>query len=324
MKDRDAAKSLRDILAKSPSKTSTQSLLQLSKSNTPVVFEPVTALAYKPPPKTPVLEYPLVDVPGSSPSSTPVATPSSSIFGSGLFGYAKSSSGMTPIRSASDGHSEGFFGSFLRRNDNGEGIAENQRRSIGTRKHSQSSVARSVALLSSSSLHSMMGSSTNILPGLTSIFHSGEPSRIAGGGALIRAASRNSLSAKDDDYEHRRYTASKTSKTTSTAPKTPSPRPLANRVRTVSWADQIPSRAATSPSPSSDLDLPEAQTTHGSENAPLFEQEYSDSSPSSSTLSLNSPFSSNLYLPARPCTYASQPPRPLSLQGQTPLGARRR
>jgi hypothetical protein len=227
------------------------------------------------------------------------------------------------MRSLGDNHSEGFFSSFLLQSsyDNEEGIAANWRHSIGTRKHSQSSVARSVALLSSSSLHSMMGGSTSILPGLTSIFHSGEPSRIPGGGALIRAASRNSLSTKDNDYEYRRYAASKTSKTTSTAPQTPSPRPLASRIRTVSWSDQIRSRAATSPSPSSDLDLPEAQTTHGSENAPLFEQNYSDSSPSSSTLSLNSPFSSNLYLPMRPRTYQTDiaNPMPANLRDLSPF-----
>ena len=142
-----------------------------------------------------------------------------------------------------------------------------------------------------------------MLPGLTSIFHSGSPSKIAGGNALLRARSEDSISAKRNDFEHRRYKASKMSKTAPTSPKTLSPRPTSRRIRTISWADQIPKQAAKSPPPSSDLDFGEAQTDHGSEIAPLFAQEEFDSSPSSSTLSLNSPFSSSPHLPARPPTH---------------------
>ncbi|KAI4959102.1 hypothetical protein J4E86_002823 [Alternaria arbusti] len=92
------------------------------------------------------------------------------------------------------------------------------------------------------------------------------------------------------------------SKTAPTSPKSLSPRPTSRRTRTISWADQIPKQAAKLPPPSSDLDVGEAQTEHGSEIAPLFAQEDFDSSPSSSTLSLNSPFSSSPHLPAQPRT----------------------
>ncbi|CAN9289007.1 unnamed protein product [Alternaria alternata] len=76
----------------------------------------------------------------------------------------------------------------------------------------------------------------------------------------------------------------------------PSLQLLARRNRTISWVDQFPTRPAPSPSPSSEVNFGGAQTTHGSEIAPLFAQEDSDSDPSSSTLSLNSPFSSDLHL----------------------------
>ncbi|CAN9145673.1 unnamed protein product [Alternaria alternata] len=76
----------------------------------------------------------------------------------------------------------------------------------------------------------------------------------------------------------------------------PSLQLLARRNRTISWVDQFPTRPAPSPSPSSEVNFGGAQTTHGSEIAPLFAQEDSDSDPSSSTLSLNSPFSSDLDL----------------------------
>ncbi|KAI4698153.1 uncharacterized protein J4E84_001288 [Alternaria hordeiaustralica] len=82
-----------------------------------------------------------------------------------------------------------------------------------------------------------------------------------------------------------------------------SPRPTSRRIRTISWADQIPKQAAKSPPPSSYLDVGEAQTKHGSEIAPLFAQEDFDSSPSSSTLSLNSHFSSSPHLPTQPPTH---------------------
>ncbi|RYO13334.1 hypothetical protein AA0111_g12300 [Alternaria arborescens] len=68
------------------------------------------------------------------------------------------------------------------------------------------------------------------------------------------------------------------------------------RNRTISWVDQLSTRPTLSPSPSSEVNFGGAQTTHGSEIAPLFAQEDSDSDPSSSTLSLNSPFSSDLHL----------------------------
>ncbi|CAN9255241.1 unnamed protein product [Alternaria alternata] len=70
----------------------------------------------------------------------------------------------------------------------------------------------------------------------------------------------------------------------------------ATRHRTISWVDQLPTRSAPSLSPSSEVNFGGAQTTHGSKIAPLFAQENSDSDPSSSTLSLNSPFSSDLHL----------------------------
>ncbi|KAI4927873.1 hypothetical protein J4E85_006386 [Alternaria conjuncta] len=111
------------------------------------------------------------------------------------------------------------------------------------------------------------------------------------------------------------------SKTAPTSPKTLSPRPTSRRIRTISWADQIPKQAAKSPLPSSDLDVGEAQTKHGSEIAPLFAQEDFDSSPSSSTLSLNSPFSSSPHLPAQPPTHQPNPNNtmPTSLRDLSPF-----
>ncbi|KAH6859053.1 hypothetical protein BKA58DRAFT_473154 [Alternaria rosae] len=92
------------------------------------------------------------------------------------------------------------------------------------------------------------------------------------------------------------------SKIAPSSPKMPSPRPASRRIRTISWADQIPKQAAESPPPSSDPDVGGVQTKHSSEIVPLFVQEDLDSSPSSSTLSLNSPFSSSPHLPTQPRT----------------------
>ncbi|KAI4945528.1 hypothetical protein J4E91_007870 [Alternaria rosae] len=92
------------------------------------------------------------------------------------------------------------------------------------------------------------------------------------------------------------------SKIAPSSPKMPSPRPALRRTRTISWADRIPNQAAESPPPSSDLDVGGVQTKQSSEIALLFVQEDLDSSPSSSTLSLNSPFSSSPHLPTQPRT----------------------
>jgi len=298
MQDSDAAERLRDLLARSGTKAPVQPTLQHTKTITPVPSPPVTAQACKIPPKSLDLDYPRVKVPGSPQSSTLTATPPSSpksIFGSGLFGYSKSSSRTTLPRSLSNSQSGGFFNSLFRR-------STADRRKDEAQDY-QSVAANSTELSSSGSSYCVVGSSMNMLPGLTSIFHSGSPSKIAGGNALLRARSEDSISAKRNDFEHRRYKASKISKTAPSSPKALSPRPTSRRIRTISWADQIPKQSAKSPPPSSDLDVGEAQTKHGSEIAPLFAQEDFDSSPSSSTLSLNSPFSSSPHLPAQPPTH---------------------
>ena len=126
------------------------------------------------------------------------------------------------------------------------------------------------SLSSSSSPLFMVGDSPKVLSGSAPIFHSGLPSAIADEGALIPTDNSTSIM--------------------------PSLQLSARRNRTISWVDQLPTRPAPSPSPSSEVNFGGAQITHGSEIAPLFAQENSDSDPSSSTLSLNSPFSSDFHL----------------------------
>jgi hypothetical protein len=101
MQDSEAADSLRDILAKSPQRTPTHRPSQPSGGITTSDQGALTPSPSKPLPirAMPALEYPAVNVPGSSPKSASVVTPSSSpksIFGRNVFGSPKSSSGLIP------------------------------------------------------------------------------------------------------------------------------------------------------------------------------------------------------------------------------------
>jgi hypothetical protein len=209
---------------------------------------------------------------------------------------------MTPNKSPAKNYGGSFFKSFRDRSawDADEDEFGDRAYTTSTLKRDQSQSGLPTTAPTrpvSSSRSPSVGGSPKVLSGLAPIFHSGSPANTAGGSALLRSSRRDSLSAKDSDYECRSYIASKLKKTSMSSADASSPHLRAKHKRTVSWLDQSASGPANSPSLSSDVDLGVEQATHGSNDThlpPSHHEADTESKSSGSTLSLNSPFDSKV------------------------------
>jgi hypothetical protein len=301
MEDREAADSLRDILAKSPPKSPPKTTLH-SPPTTPsgLAATPSTPTPATPrliPRPNPILEYPPVDVPGSSLKSATVFTHTGSpaqyhsrtrSSGATPSPSPKSiSSRLTPQKAQAKNHGGGFFKSLHGRSASGTSD-DNAKYTTATLENGQSPPRLPVSIRTrrlSSTRSPSVGGSPKIRSGLASIFHSGSPTKKADGSALVRSGSRDSLNVKDSEYEHRKYRAAKLRKSSMSSTDTPSPRSLMKDRRKVSWVDETTNANAKSQSPSSDLQKDDKQTVHGFK---AQAQKDTSSATSGSTLSLNS------------------------------------
>jgi hypothetical protein len=323
MQNSEAAEHLRDVLSKPPPKTPTHPRVPPSKTVATSDQGARAPSSTTPFPKRTLtsLEYPTVDVPGASPKPAPVATPSSSppsIFGKGVFGSPAAPSGLTPKKSPAKNHGGGFLKfsrgrSALDANEDEFGGHNDTATTLEREQPSSRPSRATPTRLFSGTNPPSVGGAPKVLPGLASIFHSGSPAKNAGGNALLQSSTRDSLSLKDGDFEHRKYIATRPKKSALAATDTPSPHLETKHKRAVSWVDQVANGHISAPSPSSDLDLKIEQAAHGSNDArppPLHRAADTDSESTGSTVSLNSPFASKvsvvLTTPAPQATKVSQ------------------
>jgi len=139
----------------------------------------------------------------------------------------------------------------------------------------------------------------HVLSGLSSIFHSGSPSKNAGGSALMRANTRESMFAKDSISEHPNSLNGIPSNTASQSTNTPSPRSLGVHCRTARWIDQTANTVPNVPSQSLEVDVGSQQAPQSSKDSPLLVSQTEDDSKSTasgSTLSFSSSIDSALNL----------------------------
>jgi len=245
MEGSEAAESLRKFLAKTASKTSTPTSSQssgIATSSSAATPAPASNTGLPIRPRIPSLQFPTVNVPGSS---------------------SKSATANTPSRSP-----KSIFG-----------------RNVALARNLSSQQAPEPT-------YSTTRNTTRVLSGLSSIFHSSSPSKCAGGSALMRANTRESISTKNTMSEHLNSLNDTPSNTTSQSSNTPLPRSSGPHRRTARWVDQTANNTVTNaPSQSLEVDVDSQQVTPGSKDLPLLVSQTEDdanSTASGSTLSLNS------------------------------------